>query len=184
VEVRAAVATALGKVGPSAVAALAEAAASDADANVRWRAAAALGEIGSAAASAVPQLAGALADPAPRVRFHAAQALGCIGPAAGGAASRLGKVAVSKREEIGIRRKAVQALGMIGPEAGAGIPFLAEAARDTDTWIRVCAAEALGETAATSQVARSVLEGLLRDDEEPVRRAARRALERLNGSGD
>jgi HEAT repeat protein len=154
--VRESAVVALGRIGhPSAVEALGQAL-KDEDKDVRRAAVAALEEIGGGAAEEV--LVGSLKDESPMIRCKTAEALGRIG----------GPGAVAPLIE------ALKDGGWIGSSAGGGRPGSEKA------WVREKAIEALAEIGDARAVA-PVTEAL-NDKQEPVREAARKALQKLGAN--
>jgi len=119
--VRSAAATALARLGPTAVGALEKGLANPA---VRTVAMELLSAAGSQAKPAVDTLVAALADADPAVRGDAAVALSAIGPDAAEAVPALVKVAGGKDAEDPSRYPAIFALGKIGPAASAAVAAL------------------------------------------------------------
>ena len=128
----------------------------DEDKDVRRAAVVALEEIGGAAAAGV--LVGSLKDESPIIRCKAAEALGRIG--APGAVDPL--------------IEALKDGGWIGSSASGGKPD------SKKVWVREKAIEALAEIGDARAVA-PVTEAL-NDKQEPVREAARKALQKLGAN--
>lgn len=126
-DVRAAAASALGKLGSTAAFAVTSLAAAlgDRDPRVRRAAAWALGDVGPGAAEAVPALMDALADLDGRVRWRAIRALRAIGPAAALAVPELSRALTDDDDRV--RQWAATALADlagIGADAEASFPDL------------------------------------------------------------
>lgn len=109
-------ATALGSLGPAAIAPLIAAFSAEA---VSQSASAAVGRIG---VTAVPQLVKALADDRAAVRATAADALAAIGPPAHRAVK--GLIAAFKDRDRTVRHRAVLAVDAFGPSAAEAVPAL------------------------------------------------------------
>lgn len=137
-------ATALGRIGPVAAAAIEPLIATfaDPDLYLRGAAAVALSRIGAGAVSA---LTDALADPNPEIRWSAAIALGRLGPHAASAVTALSRALNDPNEHV--RYGAAAALGEIGPAAWAALPALTETLHDRDEDVR------RGATGALQQIA-------------------------------
>ena len=176
---RALVAQALGRLGATTAAAVADLqmALTDADWHVRLTAAQALGGLGAAAAPAVGDLAHtSLRDENWHVRKAAAEALGRLGVAA---APAVGELQMALRDEDWhVRRAAGEALAGLGAAAAPAVGDLQTALRDEDGHVRRAAAEALGRLGATAPAV-GELKMALKDDDVDVRRAAAKALDGL-----
>ena len=130
----------------------------DKDVRVRNAAATALGQIGPAAKAAVPALIEALKDKDRTVRRVAAFVLGQIGPAAVPAL-----IEALKKDRVGRYSTAVvDALGKIGPVA---VPALIEALKDKESYVRMYAAEALGQFAPAAKATVPALMESLKDND-------------------
>lgn len=119
VDVRVAVAAALGALGPAAreaLPALIEASTAP-EPKVRAGAALALAKVGREVKETVPALVRALEDAEPAVRFAAAQAVGGLGPTASEAVP--GLVRTLRDTNPSIQQEAIRALGNVGPAARA-----------------------------------------------------------------
>lgn len=126
-DVRAAAASALGKLGSTAAFAVSSLAAAlgDRDPRVRRAAAWALGDVGPGAAEAVPALIDALSDGDGRVRWRAVRALRAIGPAAALAVPELSRALTDEDDRV--RQWAATALADlagIGPDGEASFSDL------------------------------------------------------------
>jgi HEAT repeat protein/lysophospholipase L1-like esterase len=178
--VRAAAASALNRIGPTAddVPALSAALASP-DRYVAGFAAWSLGNIGAAAEPAVPQLVKALARD--ELNAVVAGALARIGPAAGAAVPELVRALGS--EDDARRFRAARTLGRIGPPAAAAVGPLTTALGDSSSVVRSHAARALGRIGPAAKPAAAALQRATGDRDAAVRDEARKALERLAGGG-
>ena len=163
--IRAASASALGRIGAaakSAVGPLTETL-SDPEAEVRRHAAEALGNIGSHAQPAVRALAHTLGDVSSQVRVAAALALQTIGPKDDDV--RAAVVEVISQPDKETRRAAVEALGTVG-EGKDVAPTLLSALKDPEPLVRRAAAEALQQRGATvAEQAVPALLAALNDEE-------------------
>src|SRR5262245_61421376 len=83
----------------------------------------------------------ALQDPAPAARTNTIKTLADGGAAAVPLLTDL----LAARRPADVRLAAAEALGLIGPEAKAAVPALAAALGDSDRFVRVAAADALGK---------------------------------------
>ena len=183
-EVRRNAASALGRIGPAAeaaVPALIEALKDD-DNEVRRNAAFALGRIGPAAEAAVPALIEALKDEDSDVQRRAAFALGRIGPAAEAAVPAL--IEALKDEDSDVQRRAASALGRIGLAAEAAVPALIEALKDGDRDVRRSAADALGRIGPAAEAAVPALIEALKDEDSWFRNSAAFALGRIGPAAE
>src|SRR5262249_7246673 len=118
---------ALGKLGPGAVPALAEALKDKEIVNVRLWAAWGLRRIGAEAKAAVPQLEAALKDESRLVRFEAAIALWAISKQKSAIPALIDLL---KNKDANARWRSAEALERIGPKAKAAVPALLEALKD------------------------------------------------------
>ena len=157
-------ADALAAIGAPAAPALAE---SLQDPELRFLASVSLKKIGP---PAVPEVIRVLSDPDEETRLAAAGVLGGIGPQAKEAVPAL--MEMVKKGSSMERWVALEALGNIGPAAKAAIPLVLSILEHKG-----------GPDLTTSQKLRAlkVLEGLLRDENALVRRAAASVLERIGG---
>jgi hypothetical protein len=138
----------------------------------RTGAARALHLIGPAAQAAVPDLIGALEDPAFEVRWAAARALSQMGPAAVTAL-----IHTASNTNATIRHTAVYALGEAGTNAAPAATVLFERTLDTDTSVRASAMYSLARvgTAAVPVVLAQF------SSPDPARRdAAAKAIRAMN----
>jgi HEAT repeat protein len=113
----------------------------DADSEIRWRAAMTLGKIGPAARGSVSPLVAALKDEDALVREHAAEALGDIGPDAKEAVPALTTALQDADQRV--RRDAVRSLGQIGPAARSAAPAIRPLLNDKEERVRRAARTAL-----------------------------------------
>ncbi len=211
VEIRHEVITALVKIGPPAVPALASALRHE-DRLVRAGAASALGWIGREAEPAVARLRDAMRDDNKGVRIATIDALGRIGQGASPAivalvqlgdddpdvrssirdalrsiggnprhVSQLAAQLPSGDEHVG--EMAAYALGLVGPEAFPAVPALALAIGDADRIVRLAAIRALADI---GPLARPAIVPLVKvvDEDPTVRTAVRDALESIGGGAE
>ncbi len=155
---------ALAAIGAPAAPALAKALQ---DPDLRFLASVALRKIG---APAVPQVIRVLSDPDEETRLAAVGVLGEIGPQAKEAVPALMKMV--KEGSSMERWAALEALGNIGPAAKAAVPLVLDILEGKS---------GPGLTTTEKLRALKVLEGLLRDENALVRRAAASVLERIRG---
>jgi uncharacterized protein (TIGR02996 family) len=164
----------LGRIGPSAVPALA-AALRDESGHVRRQAARVLQTIGPGAVAAVPTLIAALQDDIAEVRVNAETALGKIGAGAVEALST-----ALQDHNANVRRGAAWALDGIGRNAVKAIPTLIAALRDEYEVVRCGAASALGRIGPRATAAIPALASLRQGDpDSDVRAAAQQAIEQI-----
>jgi HEAT repeat protein len=149
----------LEKLGPTAVAILAQAL-SHPDKQVRREAAWALGRMGSQARPAVGALAEALKDTDLRVAQGAARSLGMIGP--GAEPAILALMGVLDDSNFLICRLAAWSLGQIGPAA---VPGLVQALQAAEIYVRCEAAWALAQMGPKACDAVPALCAALRSEE-------------------
>jgi HEAT repeat protein len=159
-------ARALVKLGPSAVAGLAEALKNENE-RVRTEAVRVLGEIGPQAEPAIPSLTRMLKGEDASASLEAGLALSRIGPSG----IRVLIEALSDQRDF-VRRNAAHGLGK-PDHATAAIPALIEALKDSDSSVREAAAQALG---SIGQPAILSLNDALKDEDKVVRDGALRAL--------
>ena len=135
------------------------------DPELRFLASVALRKIGS---PAVPEVVKTLDDPDEEIRIAAIGVLGGIGPQAQKAVPAL--MEVVKKGEPMERWAALEALGNIGPAARAAVPLVLDILEQKS-----------GPKLSTSEKIRAlrVLEGLLRDENELVRRTAASVLKKI-----
>jgi HEAT repeat protein len=206
--VRWAAAGLLGKIGPEAGPAAADAlvtALGDPDRHVRAVATEALGRVGRLSPLVVPALTIRLKDDDPLPALRALAGCGAEGRDAvpevsallghanaavrWNAARTLGKlgaapaveplVAALKDEDALVREHAAEALGDLGPAATVAVGPLTGVLRDPNARVRRDAARSLGQIGPAARTAAPALRGL-RDDPEPaVREAAAKALAAL-----
>ncbi len=199
----------IGQAAAPAVPELAQILKTDTDQKQRQAAAETLGKIGADAASAIPALIDAMRDKDQFVRYHAVVALGAMGPAAPQAIPALKKALrdsyvevcwaavvslgkISPREALpeliatlktatswSHRSEAAEALGKMGKDAQAAIPALIDALRDKDNFVRERAIESLGMMGPAAKEAVPALQQALKDPYKPARKAASKALERI-----
>jgi HEAT repeat protein len=211
VEIRQEVITALVKVGPPAVPALASALRHE-DRLVRAGAASALGWIGREAAPAVGALRDAMRDDDKGVRIATIDALGRIGQAASPAivamvalgdddpdvrssmrdalrsiggnplyVSQLAAQLPNGDEHVG--EMAAYALGLVGPEAFPAVPALAAAIGKANRMVRLAAIRALADIGPLARPAIIPLVKVV-DDDPAVRTSVRDALGRIGGGAE
>ncbi len=163
---------------------------------VRVSAVVALGEIGPAAANAVPRLIEVLEGHRPAIPYlRVVRALGRIGPAAASSIPMLTRILkatpeyppaalTNPRHTLG--RATAFALARIGAD---GITVLVKSLDEENPRLRLYAATALATADGQTEAAVAALRRLLRDSDEPIREAAKRALRsiqdrtRPSGSG-
>ena len=140
-----------------------------------WRKAPwALGKIG---VPALPGLIEALGDDSPEVRLRAIRPILAMGPTASDAAPVLTGLLADADSRV--RQWSAAALGQIGPAAAGAAPALINALGDPDATVRQAAAAALGAIGAAEAAPR--LRDALSDSNKAVQRAARLALEHIEG---
>lgn len=146
------------------------------DATIRYWAARGLSSIGPEAHDAVTALTEASRDEDRDCRFWSVTALSSIGTEAKSAIPRL--IELLQDPAFGIRQAAASALSDVGPTADGVVPALVETFRnDTNRFVREEIARVLGHIGTTEAVA--ALIGMLRDQEDGVRRYAVIALKML-----
>jgi HEAT repeat protein len=148
-------------------------------ATVRAQSACVLGSLGGDAVSRnLDAVAAAADDPVPRVRSAAIDAL-----RRGEARSRAALPAIAARfadPDLAVRLAAVGAVKDVGADAATARALLPLAASDASLDVRRDALEAMGTVAAAdAPIVKGALDAALRDPDEGVRAAARRALARL-----
>lgn len=172
--VRLQAAGALGGIGPdarAAVLALLHPAYSDYD-EVRYMATWALGMIGSR--TAVDTLVDKLKDGEWHVRLAATWGLGSIGGKT--AVAALFETLCEVTEVVDVREAATNALREIGKPA---VIHLIKALKNRDEWVRLQAAEALGDIGPDAREAVPALREALEDNDWAVRRDASAALKKI-----
>lgn len=145
VDLRAAMAKALGHIGPNAeqaVSALGKATGSRHE-PIRWNAVRSLGRIGPAARPMIPRIISFLKDRDEGMRMTAAAALGQIGHGSPEVVSALIDALQTDPGQFAVREEAAKALGKIAPPAEAAIPVLEKARNHKFPDVREAAAEAL-----------------------------------------
>jgi hypothetical protein len=157
--------------GPALVRAL-----RDPDQFVRWAAARTLGKISPVeAATAVPALGSLLADLDLDVRLAAVIALERYGPAAQPALPELIRAMRATDAELRVAAmRAVVAVG--GTQTQAAISVLTEALADSDSRVRLMAAQVLGRFGPGARSAVDALKQALQDSDLEVQKAAGEAL--------
>jgi HEAT repeat protein len=148
---------------------------SDANPDIRARAAEALSEMGKAAAPAVPALVKALRDAEPGVRSGAAGALGMIGIPARAAVEPL-KESLKDRDGS-VRLAAAAALWAITFQAEPAVSMLVAGLKDADTDVRAGAARALESMGPAAVAAGPALIAALKDKDQDVRYSVVTALQ-------
>jgi HEAT repeat protein len=133
-----------------------------------------LGRIG---VPALPGLIAALDDENPEIRLRAIRPILAMGSTASDAAPMLAELLEDPNPRI--RQWSAAALGQIGPSAAGATPGLNAALKDTEPPVRQAAAAALGAIGAVESV--PLLRETTNDSSQAVQRAARLALERLEG---
>jgi HEAT repeat protein len=127
---------------------------------------------------AVAAMAALLRDKDDRVREEAAEVLGQIGPEAKGSIPALERALGD--EVAPVRLRAAAALQAIEPGHRAALATLTGALQGGDTLERLTAASILGALGQNAREAIPALKAALKDREEPVRAAARDALEAID----
>jgi len=184
--VRDAAANAIGKLGPSAKAAVPALTGylKDKSADLRETAALALGRIGDESWTATSELLSLLKDPEERVRESAAETLYVLTPLPPEAVPAL--VKALKDEDRGVRALAAECLGDMGSDAEAAIPDLIKALKkNTDPEerrVRAPTAEALGLIGSRSKEVVQALADQKGDKSTIVRCAAAQALAQLGAN--
>jgi HEAT repeat protein len=178
--VRVAAIGALRAVGPGARAAVPKLVSmlrEDRSAGMRAQVAKALGDV-APAKEALPPLREALKDKDAGVRLAAAATLiRLTGETKGNLRHLLAPLRKPRRDNWYERYEAAQALLELGPAATRkAIPDLRAALTDDHLWVRVFAAQALGQLGEEARAAVPDLIGLLKDDDPHVRKAAVIAL--------
>ena len=186
VQVKVAVATALGKTGENAKTILKGMieALKDPDPAVRAAVADAFGRIGFEAAEAVPALKPLLKDADPGVRLASAFALGRVGPDAASAIPELSQ-ALAGDTDTAVRKESARAFAYLGLDAKSTVPALAKALReDKSEEVRQQAALALGKMRGeTTGVAPAMIEAMKKDADKTVRIFVTHALGDSLGDG-
>lgn len=181
--VRGAAATALVRLGPTAIPALEKALDNP---ELRTVAMEILAATGSKAKPAVDNLVAALGDADPATRGDAAVALAAIGAEAADAVPALGKLLDGDAGEPAVRYAAAYALGRIGPAAAAVADSMRGLAKSDDELMATVAVWALLkiEPGNTAQVASAVpvLRKALRSERDLARLEAAAALGDLGGA--
>ncbi|MEO8352370.1 MAG: HEAT repeat domain-containing protein, partial [Chthoniobacteraceae bacterium] len=162
----------LAKLGPGAAAARPEISGSLNDKDAELRAAATSAFASLEGEAALPVMISALDDSDPKVRQAAAVALGKLGEKAREAAPKL--TALLRQESD--RGPALEALERLSVDS---IPDLLEMLKIADPDVKVFACERLRRVGRGKEEVIAPLEAAMRDDNSNVRRAARRAIERL-----
>jgi HEAT repeat protein len=179
-QLRAPVASILGRMGPAAAPATAALAKllTDPDANVRIEAANALAGIGPGAKDAVPALIAALQETEGSPRAAAVLALGRIGPAARAADKAL--VAILRKSDGSLSLLSAWSLieinGATSTAAGVVMPELLKGLSSPVPQARQSAAESLGMLGAFAKTAAPQLDKATKDSDPRVRDAAVKAL--------
>lgn len=168
--------------GEASVADLAEALKSP-DFGTRYWALQELVRMGPRAKSAVTALAEAVEDPNPVISTNAAKALAAIGPDAKPAIPAL--VGVIKREQGKSNMNGPSSLSWLAGKALtkiglASIPELITLLAHKDRYVRLTAADALGNMGPQARDAVPALTQALNDEDELVRQWARVALDRID----
>jgi HEAT repeat protein len=161
---RAGAAEALGQLGSSAKAAVAQlrAALTDSDLYVRIYAAVALGKVETGCAPPLAVLTAALRHQDAEVRAAAAAALAWFGPRARPASS--GLIAALEDREKRVRRVAACALGETGPETGVVLALARVLRQDQDFKTRITVLKSLGKFGEAARSAETALRRNLRED--------------------
>jgi HEAT repeat protein len=150
----------------------------------RRRAAEKLLEISAAIASVLPALGGVLRNPDSGVRARAATALGDLGAKMLAAMPTLRdalRTIVLTDNEENVRTCAIQSLTRIGPEAYTDVPSLVESLKDDLPYVRMSAANGLGELGSKAKPAVSALTSIAFYDPSPrVRLEAAVAIWRID----
>jgi HEAT repeat protein len=152
---------------------------------VRVAAANTFEEMGPQAKAAVPALSKALKDKHPFVQEAAAISLGTMGPEAKAAVPALAKAL--EDEYSMVREAAARALGNIGPAAKGAVPALIKTLEECECGygVAVVVAKALGNIGPAAKAAVPALTEALNDEESDLRKAAAKAIEKIEGqSGD
>src|SRR5262249_41060655 len=152
----------LGRIGPGAMKAVPALIEGTKGSNKSGRkdCALALGSISSrSGGTAVPGLAGLLADPGQEVRTNAAPPPRMVGAKANGTVPVLTKALTDDIPLV--RSRAAYTLGVLGPEAKDAAPALAKATKDNDKSVREYSARALSGIKAEPDLAVPVLAALL-----------------------
>lgn len=154
---------------------------SDPNRFVRWSAVRILGNFPpEKAASAVPQLAGLLADMDLNIRMAAAQTLEWIGPHASAAAPALAR-AVGEGD-VEARIMAMYVLNRLGPDAAAAaLPQLIDGLNHPDPRLRRAITDSLGRMGPGARPAIPALRRALGDEDAEVRINASDAILSING---
>jgi HEAT repeat protein len=140
-----------------------------------WRKAPwAVGKIG---VPALPGLIEALDDESAQVRLRAIRPILAMGADASDAAPKL--AGLLKDTDAGVRQWSAAALGLIGPAAAGATPALNAALKDDQPAVRQAAAAALGAIGVQESI--PLLREATNDPNKAVQRAARVAIERLEG---
>lgn len=169
---------ALGQIGPAGVPWLIQALMTGKPKGRAW-AADALRNAGSDAREAIPALAAALGDDVAEVRAEAAFTLAHIGAPARAQLPRV--LSLLEDGDVNVRIAALAACEALETGEPAVVnALIRRLRRDSSNVARERAAEILGGMGAPARAAQAALREALRDDDE-VRDAARKALERIAG---
>ncbi len=162
----------LAKLGSGASAARPEISGSLNDQDAELRAAATSAFASLEGEAALPVMVSALDDPDPKVRQVAAEALGGLGEKAQEAAPKL--IVLLQQESD--RAASLEALKRVSVDS---IPDLLEMLKIEDSDVKIFACERLRRVGRGKEEVIAPLEAAMRDDNSNVRRAARRAMERV-----
>jgi hypothetical protein len=149
--------------------------------SVRCDVALRLGSLKPPQKDVVPELVRVLReDPEKHPRYCAASALASMGTAAKEAVPALVE-ALTKDESLDVQDASADALGAMGTAASAAIPDLIRAFKeDKSREVRTASADALGEMGTAAKEAIPAFNAALKDPDDYVRGAARRALLRVD----
>jgi HEAT repeat protein len=153
------------------------------NAYARASAAFCLGHCGADNRNSVGALAKALGDRDAMVRRNAAMALGELGGRASRTNDVLTRVAGTDKDAR-VRCAAVDALPKVGLCDRACITVLVDALKDEDYWVRMEAAEGIGDLGCAAQSARAAVHKALEDSKPEVRVWATYAAIRLDPNGE
>ena len=152
--------------------------------NARARASAAccLRRCGADDKNTVGALAKALGDPDAEVRRCAAMALGELGQRASRTSKELARMARTDKDAE-VRCAAVDALPKVIPGDKVCIAVFVDALKDKDYWVRMAAAQNIGDLGSAAQSARAAVHKALEDSKPEVRVWATYAAIKLDPNG-
>ena len=150
------------------------------DVTVRSEAAFMAGKVGPLSREATMALGGLVKDGDSGVRRNAIVALKSLGASAEPALPWL--VEAIRGEDVDLACQAIEAAGALGSAGKAAVPFLGDSLRSKQSIIRLNAARVLGGIGPDAKAAAPRLKEHLDDTDEEVRKAAKEALAKVEGS--